>query len=261
MVKIINKSVCRGVAGKRSGKVLGVVIHNTWDNNSAESHLTRLGNMTSNQLAAGFAHYYIDHKTIVRTEDTFNRAWHVANEYGNNGYLGYEVRGNRDTPRDEYLKGEQNALKQAAEDLNYYNLPANRTTVALHHEFSDTECPKRALIEHCGYDSTQVVPEAISNKLKDYYIAEIKKYMNGTVTSSKPKETTYHDKAGWYKMKVDDTFYIDKHLSKVSGWKLAKGSVFHIDKVVKVGKMARGEVQLGTVKRYMTLNTDIVDKA
>lgn len=62
-------------------------------------------------------------------------------------------------------------------------------------------------------------------------------------------------------MKVDDTFYIDKHLSKVSGWKLAKGSVFHIDKVVKVGKMARGEVQLGTVKRYMTLNTDIVDKA
>ncbi len=74
MVKTINKSVCRGVAGKRSGKVKGVVMHNTWDNQTAEWHMNRLSKMTANQLEAGFAHYYVDENTVIRTEDTYNMA-------------------------------------------------------------------------------------------------------------------------------------------------------------------------------------------
>ena len=176
MVKVTERSVCRGVAGRRSGDVKGVVIHNTWDNLPASHHLTRLANSNNNQLANGFAHYYIDENEIVRVEDTFNGAWHVANYEGNMYYLGYEVKGNRSTPSNILKRAEQNACWQAAIDLKYYGLPVNRNTVRLHHEFSATECPKRSLIEHCGYDSTYAVPTHITNKLKDYYIKEIKKY-------------------------------------------------------------------------------------
>ncbi|MDT2734098.1 N-acetylmuramoyl-L-alanine amidase [Enterococcus thailandicus] len=176
MVKIINNSVCRGVAGKRVGNVKGVVIHNTWTNTTAEQEMNRLACMSAKQLEAGFAHYYADENTIVRTEDTFNRAWHVANSDGNNSYLGYEVRGNRETPKAVFLQAEQNVFWQAAQDLRFYGLPVNRETVKCHHQFSATECPKRSLMEHCGYDSPYAVPANITAKMQDYFISQIKKY-------------------------------------------------------------------------------------
>lgn len=55
MVKIINKSVTKGVAGKRVGNVKGAVIHNTWGSASAEEEANRLDRMTASQLEAGFA--------------------------------------------------------------------------------------------------------------------------------------------------------------------------------------------------------------
>lgn len=176
MVKIINNSVCRGVAGKRVGNVKGVVIHNTWTNTTAEQEMNRLACMSAKQLEAGFAHYYADENTIVRTEDTFNRAWHVANTDGNNSYIGYEVRGNRETPKAVFLQAEQNIFWQAAQDLRFYGLPVNRDTVKCHHQFSATECPKRSLMEHCGYDSPYAVPANITAKMQDYFISQIKKY-------------------------------------------------------------------------------------
>ncbi|WP_458523893.1 peptidoglycan recognition protein family protein [Vibrio parahaemolyticus] len=176
MVKIINNSVCRGVAGKRIGGVKGVVIHNTWTNTTAEQEMNRLACMSAKQLEAGFAHYYADENTIVRTEDTFNRAWHVANTDGNNSYIGYEVRGNRETSKAIFLQAEQNVFWQAAIDLRYYGLPVNRDTVKCHHQFSATECPKRSLMEHCGYDSPYAVPANITAEMQDYFISQIKKY-------------------------------------------------------------------------------------
>lgn len=80
-----------------------------------------------------------------------------------------------------------------AQDLKYYGLPVNRNTVRLHHTFSPTECPKRSLIEHCGYDSTLAVPTAISLKLQDYFISQVAKYYNnpsmkpGDIIGDKPE--------------------------------------------------------------------------
>lgn len=218
MVKVTEKSVCRGVAGQRSGSVKGIVIHNTWDNLPASYHLNRLAKANNSELAKGFAHYYIDENEIIRVEDTYNGAWHVANYEGNMYYLGYEVKGNRSTPSHILKQAEQNAFWQAAIDLKFYKLPVNRNTVMLHHQFSATECPKRSLIEHCGYDSTYAVPLAVTNKLKDYYIKEIKKYYdnpklqpNQTVATPKPNPITQgipKAKGGlWYR----------SHLSNV-GW-------------------------------------------
>lgn len=251
MVNIINKSVCRGVAGKRSGGYKGVVMHNTWDNSTAQSHIDRLSRMTVNQLAAGFAHYYIDENDIVRVEDTYNGAWHTANTEGNMYYIGFEIRGNRSTPRAVFLQAEQNACWQAAIDLKFQGLAVNRNTVRLHHEFSATECPKRSLIEHCGYDSTYAVPIAVTNKMKDYYITQIKKYYvnpslkpDGKVDTTvkpvtptvKPTETA---KPSANTFKVGDSVKITGSLYKDSYGKGAstakRGSVGKVKKVNSKG--------------------------
>ncbi|OAQ57099.1 N-acetylmuramoyl-L-alanine amidase [Enterococcus thailandicus] len=229
MVKIINNSVCRGVAGKRVGNVKGVVIHNTWTNTTAEQEMNRLACMSAKQLEAGFAHYYADENTIVRTEDTFNRAWHVANSDGNNSYLGYEVRGNRETPKSVFLQAEQNVFWQAAQDLRFYGLPVNRDTVKCHHQFSATECPKRSLMEHCGYDSPYAVPANVTAKMQDYFISQIKKYYDNPalqpdgssegnnehdeiVAASKPK----HQGNAWGKLDFYNGYGKDQ--IRVAGW-------------------------------------------
>ncbi len=170
MVQIINQSVCRGVAGKRVGKVKGVVIHNDAGSvyATAKHYLTALERMNNNQLANGFAHYYIDRNTIVRTEDTYNRAWHTANSDGNANYIGYEVCQSIGASEKDFLANEQAVFKQVADDLKYYGLPANRNTVRLHREFVATACPHR---------SWELHGESV-NGVKDYFIAEIKKYMN-----------------------------------------------------------------------------------
>lgn len=238
-MKIIENSVCRGVAGRRSGNVKGVVIHNTWTNTTAEQEMNRLAGMSAKQLEAGFAHYYCDENTIIRTEDTYNRAWHVANSDGNNSYLGYEVRGNRETPKAAFLQAEQNAFWQAAIDLRFYGLPVNRDTVKCHHQFSATECPKRSLMEHCGYDSTLAVAATITAKMQDYFISQIKKYYdnpnlqpdggssssnNNSNNSSKPK--THDDyvaespiqKANGQEAKLELMKEITKGILTVRGW-------------------------------------------
>lgn len=171
MVEVINKSVCRGVAGKRPGNIKGVVIHNDAGSvyATAKSYLGALGSMNNNQLANGFAHYYIDRNTIVRTEDTYNMAWHTANADGNANYIGYEVCQSYGASTADFLANEQVVFKQAAEDLKYYGLSANRNTVRLHKEFSPTACPHRSWDLH----------GKSVNAVKDYFIKEIQKYMNG----------------------------------------------------------------------------------
>lgn len=258
MVQIINKSVCRGVAGKRSGKVKGVVIHNTWDNATAESHINRLASYTNSQLANGFAHYFIDHNAIVRVEDTFNGAWHVANSDGNMNYLGFEIRGNRSTPRAEFLAAEQNAFKQAAEDLEFYGLPANRDTVRLHSEFSATECPKRSLIEHIGWDSTQALPAAKRDQMKDYFIQEIKKYMKGGGVGTSPTNSTTHTV-----VKGDTLWSISKKyavtVANLKLWNNLKsdtitpGQKLNVkDSSVGIHTVVKGDTLWGISKKYNT---------
>lgn len=177
MVEVINKAVCRGVAGRRSGNVKGVVIHNTADNGTAVNHMNRLGGYSNLQLQNGFAHYFIDEDTIVRTEDTYNMAWHTANSDGNANYIGYEVCRSTGNEK-QFLQAEQNTFKQVAEDLKYYGLQANRDTVRLHKEFVATACPHRSWDLH----------GKSVNSVKDYFIKEIKKYMNGGNTVNKPNE-------------------------------------------------------------------------
>lgn len=176
MVRMIEKSVCHGIAGKRSnGTPKFIVIHNDAGSEgaTAEQYVQALGNMNNAQLENGFAHYYVDRNTIARVEDTYNMAWHTANSEGNTWGVGYEVCQSIGASDVDFLANEQVTFKQVAEDMKYWGMTPNRNTVRLHREFVATACPHRSWDLH-GKDV---------NKVKDYFISQIKKYMNNEVVN------------------------------------------------------------------------------
>ncbi|HAP4931549.1 TPA: lysin [Enterococcus faecalis] len=177
MVRIINQSVCGGIAGRRPNATpKGVVIHNDAGSiyATAEQYVNALSVMSPTQLANGFAHYYIDRNTIARVEDTFNAAWHTANPDGNLNYVGYEVCQSMGASDADFLANEQMTFKQVAEDMKFWGMQPNRDTVRLHKEFSATACPHRSWELH-GSET---------NSVKDYFISQIKKYMGNTGTNT-----------------------------------------------------------------------------
>lgn len=179
MVKIVNSDLASGKAGKRSGKVKGVVIHNDYGAMTPEEYITWLNRRkAAGKLGLGYAHYYIDKDTIVRVDHTYNKAWHTGNNDGNANYLGYEVVESfygviSDA---EFIENENMTLRQAAEDLAYYGLPVNRDTVRLHNEFKATSCPHRSWDIHVGKGKS--FTSANKNIMKDYFISKIKAYQN-----------------------------------------------------------------------------------
>ena len=246
MVEIINKSVCRGVAGRRVGKVKGVVIHNDAGSihATAKAYLSSLGTMSNAQLANGFAHYYIDRNTIVRVEDTYNMAWHTANSDGNANYIGYEVCQSYGASDKDFLANEQMVFKQVAEDLKFYGLAANRDTVRLHKEFVATACPHRSWDLH---------GKSI-NAVKDYFIKEIKKYMNGGANVSKPQEKNYYQSGNYFEALQDLKTY-NKAYSKVDNtWFFKKGSKFAVREIVKMSNGATHAQVAGLTNTYVTLS-------
>lgn len=171
MVEIINKDIFNGVAGKRSGKPKGVVIHNDAGSKNAtakwymESFLP--GRYKAGQSNLGFAHYYIDRNTIGRCENTNNKAWHTANGDGNANYIGYEVCQSIGETDANFKENEEMTFRQVAEDLQFYGLSANRNTVKLHKQFTSTSCPHRSVSLHG--DNT---------KVQDYFISRINYYIS-----------------------------------------------------------------------------------
>lgn len=220
MVKVHELDVCGGVAGKLV-RIDGVMLHNTSDDLPALEHAERLRKASFEQLMKGFAHYFIDDKDDVRTEQTFNATYHSANYNGNYFLVSIEIVGGVKSDKKKFLQAEQNAFWRAAIELRYYKLPVNRNTVRLHCELdvgTYTECPKRSMIEHGDWNSSNRQSQEAINKVKDYYIKEIKKYYdnpklqpNQTIATPQPNPITQgipKAKGGlWYR----------SHLSNV-GW-------------------------------------------
>ena len=86
----------------------------------------------------------------------------------------------------QFLKNEQSVFQFTAEKFKEWGLTPNRKTVRLHMEFVPTACPHRSMVLHTGWNPiTQGRPtQAIMNKLKDYFIKQIKNYMNNGNSSS-----------------------------------------------------------------------------
>ena len=138
-----------------------VVIHNDAGSMTPEQYVNWLRNRDK---SLGIAHYYCNRNTIARVIDTFNIGYHTGDWWSNCRSIGYEVCESMKVSDEEFLQNEDMTLMQAAEDLIYYGLPINTSTVRLHHEFVPTTCPHRSMELHGN--STESV--------KNYFVSRMR---------------------------------------------------------------------------------------
>lgn len=142
MVKKINENL---MDAGRLESIDFVVIHNDAGSMTPEQYVEWLRNRDK---ALGIAHYYCNRNTIARVIDTFNIGYHTGDWWSNCRSIGYEVCESMKVSDEEFLQNEDMTLMQATEDLIYYGLPINTSTVRLHHEFVPTTCPHRSMELH-----------------------------------------------------------------------------------------------------------------
>ena len=171
-----------------------VVIHNDAGSMTPEQYVNWLINRDK---SLGIAHYYCNRNTIARVIDTFNIGYHTGDWWSNCRSIGYEVCESMKVSDEEFLQNEDMTLMQATEDLIYYGLPINTSTVRLHHEFVPTTCPHRSMELHGN--STESVKEYFVNRMRyfatlgntvDEMLGQVSSEptVQETVKSEKPKQ-------------------------------------------------------------------------
>lgn len=204
----------------RGYKPTSITLHNDAGSvgATAEAYHRGLVNAPLSRLEAGVAHSYISGNTVYQALPESRIAWHTANQNGNKNSYGIEICQSIGASDKVFLANEQAAFQEAARLLNKWGLKANRNTVRLHMEFSQTSCPHRSMKLHSGFDPvTQGVPsQAIKLKLKDYFIKQIRAYQAGKVpTASVAKGTssasnTKSTVAGAWKRNSYGTWYMSE---------------------------------------------------
>jgi len=158
MVKKINENL---MDAGRLESIDFVVIHNDAGSMTPEQYVDWL---RYRDKSLGIAHYYCNRNTIARVIDTFNIGYHTGDWWSNCRSIGYEVCESMKVSDEEFLQNEDVTLMQATEDLIYYGLPINTSTVRLHHEFVPTTCPHRSMELHGN--STESV--------KNYFVSRMR---------------------------------------------------------------------------------------
>ena len=171
-----------------------VVIHNDAGSMTPEQYVNWLINRDK---SLGIAHYYCNRNTIARVIDTFNIGYHTGDWWSNCRSIGYEVCESMKVSDEEFLQNEDMTLMQATEDLIYYGLPINTSTVRLHHEFVPTTCPHRSMELHGN--STESVKNYFVSRMQyfaslgstvDEMLGQVssKPTVQESVQSEKPKQ-------------------------------------------------------------------------
>lgn len=205
----------------------GIVLHNDAGSvgATAEAYHRGLANAPLSRLEAGIAHSYISGNTVYQALPESRIGWHTANQNGNKNYYGIEVCQSIGASDKVFLANEQASFQEAARLLNKWGLKANRNTIRLHMEFSQTSCPHRSMKLHTGFDPvTQGVPsQAIKLKLKDYFIKQIRSYQAGkipTATVSNKTSSASNTKstvAGAWKRNSYGTWYMSEKARFTNG--------------------------------------------
>ena len=180
-------SIFHGVAGKRLGNPVGICFHNDAGSQDADIGFYE-GWLPNHDPAVGFAHAYVAADGVLHAEELGYKAWHCGDSYGNANYLSIEIcqsMGDKDT----FLDNEQRALDLAAEWFKLYGWEPNRTTVAIHKQFSATACPHRSCEIHG--DGLECV---------DYFITQIAERLSGIKDELKREEVSLV----WCFYKVDE---------------------------------------------------------
>lgn len=211
----------------RGYKPKGIVLHNDAGSvgATAEAYHRGLVNAPLSRLEAGVAHSYISGNTVYQALPESRIAWHTANQNGNKNYYGIEICQSIGASDKVFLANEQASFQEVARLLNKWGLKANRNTIRLHMEFSQTSCPHRSMKLHTGFDPvTQGVPsQAIKLKLKDYFIKQIRAYQAGkvpTATVSNKTSSASNTKsivAGAWKRNSYGTWYMSEKARFTNG--------------------------------------------
>lgn len=211
----------------RGYKPKGIVLHNDAGSvgATAEAYHRGLVNAPLSRLEAGIAHSYISGNTVYQALPESRIGWHTANQNGNKNYYGIEICQSIGASDKVFLANEQASFQEAARLLNKWGLKANRNTIRLHMEFSQTSCPHKSMKLHAGFDPvTQGVPsQAIKLKLKDYFIKQIRAYQAGkvpTATVSNKTSSASNTKstvAGAWKRNSYGTWYMSEKARFTNG--------------------------------------------
>lgn len=211
----------------RGYKPTSITLHNDAGSvgDTAEAYHRGLVNAPLSRLEAGVAHSYISGNTVYQALPESRIAWHTANQNGNKNSYGIEICQSIGASDKVFLANEQAAFQEAARLLNKWGLKANRNTIRLHMEFSQTSCPHRSMKLHTGFDPvTQGVPsQAIKLKLKDYFIKQIRAYQAGkvpTATVSNKTSSASNTKstvAGAWKRNSYGTWYMSEKARFTNG--------------------------------------------
>ena len=211
----------------RGYKPTSITLHNDAGSvgATAEAYHRGLVNAPLSRLEAGVAHSYISGNTVYQALPESRIAWHTANQNGNKNYYGIEICQSIGASDKAFLANEQAAFQEAARLLNKWGLKANRNSVRVHMEFSQTSCPHRSMKLHTGFDPvTQGVPsQAIKLKLKDYFIKQIRAYQAGkvpTATVSNKTSSASNTKstvAGAWKRNSYGTWYMSEKARFTNG--------------------------------------------
>ncbi|MBH4618970.1 SH3 domain-containing protein [Staphylococcus aureus] len=226
-LKII-KDVVKGYdLPKRGGNPKGIVIHNDAGSKgaTAEAYRNGLVNAPLSRLEAGIAHSYVSGNTVWQALDESQVGWHTANQVGNKYYYGIEVCQSMGADNATFLKNEQATFQECARLLKKWGLPANRNTIRLHNEFTSTSCPHRSSVLHTGFDPVTrgPLPEDKQLQLKDYFIKQIRAYMDGkipvaTVSSeSSASSNTVKPVASAWKRNKYGTYYMEESARFTNG--------------------------------------------
>lgn len=165
-----------------------IVLHNDAGSRGATATAYRNGlvNAPLSRLEAGIAASYISGNTVWQALDENQVNWHCANAYANEHGYGIEICQSMGADDKTFLQNEQAAFQEAARLLKKWGLPANRNSIRLHCEFYSTSCPHRSAKLHTGFDPvTQgLLPKDKQLKLKDYFIKQIRQYMDGKIPTA-----------------------------------------------------------------------------
>lgn len=218
----ISKKTINHNMANRGYNPKGIVIHNDAGSSSGKQYENSLANAGYNRFVNGIAHAYTSEGYVWEAIPDGKIAWHTGDGTtkgtGNHDFYGEEVTQSMSASDAQFLKNEQAVFQHAASKLKKWKLPANRNTVRLHMEYVPTACPHRSMELHTGWDPVkQGRPnQATINKLKDYFIKQIRAYMDGKVptatvvkgtsASSNTKSTV----AGAWKKNSYGTYYMSE---------------------------------------------------
>lgn len=216
----------------RGYKPKAVVIHNDAGASTGKAYENSLVNANQTRLFRGIAHAYASKGYVWEGISEDKIAFHTGDGTnkgsGNWEAYGIESCQSMSASDKEFLQNEQAVLQFTADKMKKWKMKPTRNTVRLHLEYVPTACPHRSLKIHTGWDPEKQgkPPEKIILKLKDYFIKQLRAYINGeiptaTISNDTPSSSSSNSNgattAGAWKRNSYGTYYHNERARFTNG--------------------------------------------